>query len=576
MITFEKIRWKNFLSTGDQWTEICLNKSSTTLIVGTNGAGKSTMLDALCFALFNKPYRKINKPQLVNTSNDKGCLVEVEFSVGPKKYLIRRGIKPNVFDILVDGEMKNKEADDRTNQKIVEDQILKLNYKSFTQIVILGSSNFVPFMQLTQAHRREVIEDLLDIRIFSAMNNFLKEDIRQSKEMIKSLTLKKSNIKDKIEMQSCFIGDLEDRHKNRIDEDILKIEKLCFDSGILNLRNEDISKNIELLNESLKDVANSTQQLRKLGSLKGKISQRVSTITKEHKFFTENTVCPTCTQPIQEDLRLNKISDAQYKAKELQEGFLKLEESILIEEDKERHFKKLSTEITELTHDISQNNVRIAGYQRQVGDLQSEIQTLTSQLQNRNSEHEKLDGFKDSLQVVFSKLAEKSEEVRYNDFAYSLLKDGGVKSKIIKKYLPLINKQVNRYLQMMDFYINFNLDEEFVETIQSPIHDKFTYSSFSEGEKMRIDLALLFAWREVARFKNSANTNLLILDEVFDSSLDTVGTDEFTKIIRFVIQDANTFVISHKSDMLDKFNNVVEFSKRGGFSYMSEKTSVEG
>lgn len=576
MITFEKIRWKNFLSTGDQWTEICLNKVSTTLIVGTNGAGKSTMLDALCFALFNKPYRKINKPQLVNTSNDKGCLVEVEFSVGPKKYLIRRGIKPNVFDILVDGEMKNKEADDRTNQKIVEDQILKLNYKSFTQIVILGSSNFVPFMQLTQAHRREVIEDLLDIRIFSAMNNFLKEDIRQSKEMIKSLTLKKSNIKDKIEMQSCFIGDLEDRHKNKIDEDILKIEKLCFDSGILNLRNEDISKNIELLNESLKDVANSTQQLRKLGSLKGKISQKVSTITKEHKFFTENTVCPTCTQPIQEDLRLNKISDAQYKAKELQEGFLKLEESIRIEEDKERHFKKLSTEITELTHDISQNNVRIAGYQRQVGDLQSEIQTLTSQLQNRNSEHEKLDGFKDSLQVVFSKLAEKSEEVRYNDFAYSLLKDGGVKSKIIKKYLPLINKQVNRYLQMMDFYINFNLDEEFVETIQSPIHDKFTYSSFSEGEKMRIDLALLFAWREVARFKNSANTNLLILDEVFDSSLDTVGTDEFTKIIRYVIQDANTFVISHKSDMLDKFNNVVEFSKRGGFSYMSEKTSVEG
>lgn len=576
MITFEKIRWKNFLSTGDQWTEIQLNKSSTTLVIGTNGAGKSTMLDALCFALFNKPYRKINKPQLVNSSNEKGCLVEVEFSVGPKKYLIRRGIKPNVFDILVDGEMKNKEADDRANQKIVEDQILKLNYKSFTQIVILGSSNFVPFMQLSQSHRREVIEDLLDIRIFSAMNNLLKEDIRQSKEMIKSLTLKKSNIKDKIAMQSSFIGDLEDRHKNRIDEDNLKIEKLCFDSGILNLRNEDISKNIELLNESLKDVANSTQQLRKLGSLKGKISQKVSTITKEHKFFTENTVCPTCTQPIQEDLRLNKISDAQYKAKELQEGFLKLEESIRIEEDKERHFKKISTEITELTHDISQNNVRIAGYQRQVGDLQSEIQTLTSQLQNRNSEHEKLDGFKEDLQVVFGKLADKNEEVKYNDFAYSMLKDGGVKTKIIKKYLPLINKQVNRYLQMMDFYVNLHLDEEFGETIQSPIHDKFTYSSFSEGEKMRIDLALLFAWREVARFKNSANTNLLILDEVFDSSLDTVGTDEFTKIIRFVIQDANTFVISHKADMLDKFNNVVEFSKKGGFSYMSEKTSVEG
>jgi DNA repair exonuclease SbcCD ATPase subunit len=576
MITFEKIRWKNFLSTGDQWTEIQLNKSSTTLVIGTNGAGKSTMLDALCFALFNKPYRKINKPQLVNSSNEKGCLVEVEFSVGPKKYMVRRGIKPNVFDVLVDGEMKNKESDDRANQKIVEDQILKLNYKSFTQIVILGSSNFVPFMQLSQSHRREVIEDLLDIRIFSAMNNLLKEDIRQSREIIKSLTLKKSNIKDKISMQSSFIEDLETRHKDNIDKNETKIERLIQDALNADESNKKLSLQIESLQNEISKYNNATSKLRELGGLKGKISNKVATITKEHKFFTENTVCPTCTQSIEEDFRINKISDAQFKAKELQEGFLKLEESIRIEEDKERHFKKLSTEITELTHDISQNNVRISGFQRQVRDLQSEIQTLTSQLQNRNSEHEKLDGFKEDLQVVFEKLADKNEEVKYNDFAYSMLKDGGVKTKIIKKYLPLINKQVNRYLQMMDFYVNLHLDEEFGETIQSPIHDKFTYSSFSEGEKMRIDLALLFAWREVARFKNSANTNLLILDEVFDSSLDTVGTDEFTKIIRFVIQDANTFVISHKADMLDKFNNVVEFSKKGGFSYMSEKTSVEG
>jgi len=576
MITFEKIRWKNFLSTGDQWTEIHLNKTSTTLVIGTNGAGKSTMLDALCFALFNKPYRKINKPQLVNSSNEKGCLVEVEFSVGPKKYMVRRGIKPNVFDVLVDGEMKNKEADDRANQKIVEDQILKLNYKSFTQIVILGSSNFVPFMQLSQSHRREVIEDLLDIRIFSAMNNLLKEDIRQSREVIKSLTLKKSNIKDKISMQESFIEDLETRHKDNIEKNEAKIERLIQDALEADENNKKLSVEIESLQKDIGGCDGATNKLRELGGLRGKISQRVSSITKEHKFFTENTVCPTCTQPIEEDFRINKISDAQFKAKELQEGFLKLEESIRIEEDKERHFKKLSTEITELTHDISQNNVRISGFQRQVRDLQSEIQTLASQLQNRNSEHEKLDGFKNDLQVVFGKLAERNEEVKYNDFAYSMLKDGGVKSKIIKKYLPLINKQVNRYLQMMDFYISLHLDEEFGETIQSPVHDKFTYSSFSEGEKMRIDLALLFAWREVARFKNSANTNLLILDEVFDSSLDTVGTDEFTKIIRFVIQDANTFVISHKADMLDKFNNVIEFSKKGGFSYMNEKTAVEG
>ena len=575
MITFQKIRWKNFLSTGDQWTEINLNKSSTTLVIGTNGAGKSTMLDALCFALFNKPYRKINKPQLVNSSNEKGCLVEVEFSVGPRNYLIRRGIKPNVFDIIVDGEMKNKEADDRANQKIVEEQILKLNYKSFTQIVILGSSNFVPFMQLTQAHRREVIEDLLDIRIFSAMNNLLKEEIRQSREVIKNLTLKKNTIKDKISMQEGFIEDLENRHKDKIDENENKIEKLIASALETDKENNSISEKISEKEKELQSYESATEQLRKLGSLKGKISQRVTTITKEHKFFSQNTVCPTCTQSIEEDFRLNKISDAQDKAKELQEGFLKLEESIRLEEDRERHFKTLTKEITELTHGISQNNVRIAGFQRQVRDLQHEVQTLTSQLQDRNSEHEKLDGFKNDLQVIFGKLAEKNEEVKYNDFAYSLLKDGGVKSKIIKKYLPLINKQVNRYLQMMDFYINFHLDEEFAETIQSPVHDKFTYSSFSEGEKMRIDLALLFAWREVARFKNSANTNLLILDEVFDSSLDTVGTDEFTKIIRFVIQDANTFVISHKADMLDKFNNVIEFSKKGGFSYMSQKSVVE-
>ena len=479
MITFQKIRWKNFLSTGDQWTEINLNKSSTTLVIGTNGAGKSTMLDALCFALFNKPYRKINKPQLVNSSNEKGCLVEVEFSVGPRNYLIRRGIKPNVFDIIVDGEMKNKEADDRANQKIVEEQILKLNYKSFTQIVILGSSNFVPFMQLTQAHRREVIEDLLDIRIFSAMNNLLKEEIRQSREVIKNLTLKKNTIKDKISMQEGFIEDLENRHKDKIDENENKIEKLIASALETDKENNSISEKISEKEKELQSYESATEQLRKLGSLKGKISQRVTTITKEHKFFSQNTVCPTCTQSIEEDFRLNKISDAQDKAKELQEGFLKLEESIRLEEDRERHFKTLTKEITELTHGISQNNVRIAGFQRQVRDLQHEVQTLTSQLQDRNSEHEKLDGFKNDLQVVFGKLAEKNEEVKYNDFAYSLLKDGGVKSKIIKKYLPLINKQVNRYLQMMDFYINFHLDEEFGETIQSPVHDKFTYSSFS-------------------------------------------------------------------------------------------------
>ena len=575
MILFKKIKWKNFLSTGDHWTEMDLNSHGTTLIVGTNGAGKSTVLDALCFVLFNKPYRKINKPQLVNTVNEKGCLVEIEFSVGHKDCVVRRGIKPNVFDIEVNGTLLNKEADDRANQKILEDNILKLNYKSFTQIVILGSSNFVPFMQLTQANRREVIEDLLDIRIFSAMNNLIKEQIRRHKEAVKSLEYKKSASKDKVKMQEEFILDIETRGKDNIKEKEGKIDNISIEIDSLMKSNDDLDVKMKTLTDDLEKVSGATEKLRKLGNLKGKISQKVSAITKEHKFFTENTVCPTCTQSIEENFRLNKISDAQSKAKELNEGFKQLEESIVEEETRERLYKTLSKEITDLTHGISQNNTRISGLQRQSRDLQHEIQTLTSQLQNRNSEHEKLEQYREELQTVFDNLAKKKEEINYNDFAYSLLKDGGVKAKIVKKYLPLINQQVNRYLQMMDFYINFHLDEEFNETVQSPIHDKFSYSSFSEGEKMRIDLALLFTWREVARFKNSANTNLLIMDEVFDSSLDGFGTDEFLKIIRFVIKDANVFVISHKQDMLDKFNTVIEFTKKGGFSFKSQKSGVE-
>ena len=435
MITFESVRWKNFLSTGDQWTEINLKKSSTTLVIGTNGAGKSTMLDALCFVLFNKPYRKINKPQLVNMTNEKGCLVEVKFTANNRNYLVRRGIKPNVFDIEINGEMRNKEADDRSNQKILEEQILKLNYKSFTQIVILGSSNFIPFMQLSHTHRREVIEDLLDIRIFSAMNNLVKEEIRQIKDVIKNLTFKKDTIKDKVKMQEGFIEELENRHKSTIEKNKGSIETLDLEVDKLLKNNNSLEEKINVCQEDLKNYEGASKTLRELGSLKGKISQKVSTITKEHKFFTQNTVCPTCTQSIDEEFRLNKIEDAQSKAKELREGYEKLEESIQLQEEKERLLKSTTQEITKLTHEISQNSLRISGYQKQARDLQHEIQTLTNQLSNRNSEHEKLEGFRNDLQKIFEQLADKKEEVKYRDFAYSLLKDGGVKTKIIKKYL---------------------------------------------------------------------------------------------------------------------------------------------
>ena len=568
MITFKKIRYKNFLSSGNQFTEIDFQQHHTNLIIGTNGAGKSTMLDALTFVLFNKPFRKINKPQLANATNERDCLVEIEFSVNSRDYLVRRGIKPNIFDIEVNGNPLHKEADDRANQRILEESILKVNYKSFTQIVILGSSTFVPFMQLTTTNRREVIEDLLDIRIFSAMNNLIKDSIRTRKEQIKSLDIKKDNFKDKMEMQQEFISELESRGNANIKSNSEKISKLDGEVEVYMRDNAVIEEDIHKFTKEQEDVTGAREKLSKLNNLKGKISQKVATITKEHKFFTENTVCPTCTQDIKEEFRVNRIGDVQNKAKELKEGYEELENTIKFEQEREHQFNSLSKEITKLTHGISQNNTRIPLNQRQIRDHEHEIQTITSNLQNRNTENEKLEQFKDNLQNTIEYLSDKKQEIVHYDFAYSLLRDDGVKTKIIKKYLPFINQQVNRYLQMMDFYINFKLDEEFGETIESPIHENFSYSSFSEGEKMRVDLALLFTWREVARLKNSVNTNLLIMDEVFDSSLDGFGTEEFLKIIRYVIKDANIFVISHKSDLHDKFQSVIRFEKVKGFSRM--------
>ena len=568
MILFEKIRWRNFLSTGQQFTEVELNKNSTTLIVGNNGAGKSTILDALCFVLFGKAFRKINKPQLINTTNEKDCLVEIELKIGSTDWMIRRGIKPNIFEIYRNGSVLDQSSSAIDQQKYLEQSILKMNYKSFTQIVILGSSNFIPFMQLTAASRREVIEDLLDIKIFSSMNVIIKEKIRSLKEEIRTLELKKESVKDKVEMQKNFIEELENLSNANINankEKIVNLEKEIGDYMEENTSNEDPLRALIREQDAITGYA---EKLRKLGNLKGKISQKVSTITKEHKFFTENTVCPTCTQSIEEEFRLNRINDAQNKAKELQSGYRELEEAIKEEEERERQFNNLSEEIRKLTNGISQNNIKINGLRRQIRNLESEIQTITENLANRNSEHEKLEQFKNDLKSVYDDLSGKKDLIQYHDFSYSLLKDSGVKSKIIKKYLPLINQQVNRYLQMLDFYINFTLDEEFNETVQSPIHEDFSYSSFSEGEKQRIDLALLFTWREVAKFKNSTNTNLLILDEVFDSSLDGFGTEDFLKIIRYVIKDANVFIISHKVGMEDRFESVLKFEKVKGFSRM--------
>ena len=568
MIRFKKIKWKNFLSTGNQWIEIDFEKSSTTLIIGGNGAGKSTVLDALTFVLFNKPFRKITKSQLVNTVNEKDCNVEINFTVGTRDYRIVRGIKPSIFEIWVGDNMLNQTAAANDQQKYLENNILKLNYKSFTQIVVLGSSSFIPFMQLSAPNRREVIEDLLDIRIFSAMNGVVKDKLRHLRDNIKILELRKESLTDKVSMQKKFIEEIESRGKQDIKEK--REKKDGFANEILNFitHNEELETEVTGLIEDQEKVTGASKTLLKLNNLKGKMSNKVSTLTKEHKFFTDNVTCPTCTQNIEESFRLNRIAEVETKAKELQDGYKELQFKIKSEQERELSFNSISKEITKLNNDISQNNTKISGFQQQITDLESEIQTLTDQLANRNTEHEKLTELRENLNTTFDELVEKKEELSYKDYVYNLLKDGGVKTKIIKKYLPLINKQVNRYLQMMDFYINFKLNEEFSETIESPIHEDFCYASFSEGEKMRIDLALLFTWREVAAYKNSTNTNLLVMDEVFDSSLDGTGTDEFLKIIRFVIKDANIFVISHKESLLEKFESVIQFEKLKGFSKM--------
>ena len=568
MILFKTIRWKNFLSTGNNFTEIDFQKSNTNLIMGSNGSGKSTILDALTFVLYNKPFRKINKPQLVNSVNEKDCLVEIEFSIGSREYKVIRGIKPNVFEIWIDGKVQNQDAAQSDQQKKLEEGILKLNYKSFTQTVILGSATFVPFMQLTSANRRDIVEDLLDIKIFSTMNGILKDRVRSCNEVIREASIRKDMIEDKIEMQESFIKDIEKSGKERIDRKEKQVENLHKEVDVI--MDENDGKTLKIMDElqpKLENLNNTKKTLKKLNTIKVKLEQKIQNIVEEHKFFEDNTVCPTCTQPLEEQFRLDKIVDIQEKSKELNEGYKELEAAINVEQEKDIEFTNCSSEINRLNNDISTNNVRISGINRQIKNLRKEIQDVADQVSNRNTERETLKNLKEDLDKTEKERSSQREEVSYLDFAHSLMKDGGVKSKIIKKYLPLMNQQINKYLQMMDFYINFSLDEEFKESIRSPIHEDFSYDSFSEGEKMRIDLSLLFTWRDIAKMRNSASTNLLILDEIFDSSLDGAGTDFFTTIIKFVIQDAHVFVISHKTDeLMDKFDRIIKFDKVKGFS----------
>lgn len=568
MIIFERISWKNFLSTGDQKTEINLSQNKTNLIVGTNGAGKSTILDALTFSLFGKPFRKINKPQLLNNVNEKDCLITVNFSIGNTKWKVERGIKPSIFKIYKDGKVLDQLHSSNDQQKWLEQNILKMNYKSFTQIVILGSSAFIPFMQLSTAHRREVIEDLLDIKIFSQMNAISKEKIKLIRSDISTLELKKDSFEEKIKMQVNFIEEIESRNKKYIKDKSNKINALVGEENILSKENATIQSNITKLKEEVENYSSSLDKLTKLNNLKNKILEKIQTISEDHKFFNSNNTCPTCEQDLEDNFRSNKLKEIETKAKDLDVGYKELQKTIEDEKVKEQSFLEITKNISELNNKIYYNNAKISSIQDQINGLNKEIHEASKSTSNKTEEYKKLKEFKDKLDKINIDLLENKNQLKYYSCISDLLKDNGIKTKIIKKYLPLINKEINKYLQMMDFCINFLFDEEFNETIQSPVHEDFTYSSFSEGEKTRINLALIFAWREVARFKNSVNTNLLIVDEVFDSSLDEFGTDDFLKIIKYVIKNTNVFVISHKENLYDHFQKVFKFEKNKGFSHL--------
>ena len=571
MIVFEKIRWKNFLSTGNDFTEVQLDKSPTTLIVGQNGAGKSTLLDALSFALFGKPHRNINKPQLVNTINGKNTEVDVEFRIGSHKFVVKRGIKPTKFEIWQNGNMINQSSAAKDYQKFLEQNILKLNHKSFHQIVVLGSSSFIPFMQLPAGHRRDVIEDLLDIGVFSKMNLILRDKDSKLKEEINNITYEYDLNKEKIALQKKYIRDITELNDEQIEKKTDQVDANQDEIEELNLVNEEFSKEIEKLQQGLaEDLKKAHDKKQSLSQFTFQFQSKIKDVVKDAKFYEENDVCPTCSQSIGNDLRHEKLSTAKSKAQELNTAISDATAQFTTVEETIERLNGIAEQVREKTSTISTNNSAITRLQRQIHDLETEIDSLrgsTGDLAKANSELSELQEARNVLSEEKLKLIDAKS---YNQAASEMLKDTGIKTKVIKQYLPVMNNLVNKYLQVLDFFVSFNLDESFNETIKSRHRDSFNYASFSEGEKQRIDLALLFTWRQIARMKNSTSTNLLILDETFDSSLDHDGIDNLMKILYTLDDQAtNVFVISHKGDLLDgKFRSKIEFIKEHNFSKM--------
>jgi DNA repair exonuclease SbcCD ATPase subunit len=572
MIVFKSVQWKNFLSTGNSPNKVLLNKSQTTLIIGKNGEGKSTILDALCFSLFGKPFRNINKGQLVNSINGKGCSVEVEFDINGKEYKIIRGIKPNVFEIWLDGEMINQDAASRDYQKILEQQILKLNYKTFTQVVILGSASFVPFMQLPTTQRREVIEDILDIRIFSTMNSLLKEKVQETKDAITTIENEISTAKTKVDAQTQLIKTITEAKTSAIESIVSKIS--ANSNEILQAEGEiqSIVSEIDTLKTSINDKETIAEDIDKAKSIRSKLLQKIETCEHNTEFFSEHDVCPSCSQDIPEEYKESIIKDLNSKLLDNNTKIGELETILTNLNEKLSQINKVVEQITDKNIELSTRNSTVTLLNKQIKELEAETQRVKSDTTNLDEEKGKL---KDLAKEAIGKIGQKTqlqEQRNLEDVANILLKDTGIKTAIIREYLPIMNKLINKYLQAMDAYIHFELDEAFNESVKSRFRDDFTYASFSEGEKMRIDLAILFTWRQIAKMKNSVNTNLLLLDEIFDSSLDTAGTDYFLNLMNQFGDNTNIFVISHKGDQLfDKFRSVIKFEKRNDFSIIATK-----
>jgi DNA repair exonuclease SbcCD ATPase subunit len=561
------VSWKNFLSTGNSPNKVLLNKSQTTLIIGKNGEGKSTILDALCFSLFGKPFRNVNKNQLINSINGKGCLVEVEFDINGKEYKIIRGIKPNVFEIWTDGELLNQDAASRDYQKILEQQILRLNYKTFTQVVILGSASFVPFMQLSSSQRREVIEDILDIRIFSTMNSLLKEKAQETKDGILRIESEIKSAKDKVENQQTIIKTIAEAKTTAIENILSKIstnndEVLQAESEI-----EIILSEITTLKTSIDDKDNVIEDVEKAKSIRSKLLQKIETCEHQSEFFSGHDVCPSCDQGIPEEHKSKIVEELNSKLLEQNGKIGELETILSNLNEKLSEINKIQSKITEKNIELSTRNSAVTLLNKQIKTLQDEAESTKTNTTNIDEEKTKL---KELATDALNKIGQKNqlqEHRNIEEVANALLKDTGIKTAIIREYLPAMNKLINKYLNAMDAYIHFELDESFNEHVKSRFRDDFTYASFSEGEKMRIDLAILFTWRSIAKMKNSVNTNLLLLDEIFDSSLDTAGTDYFLTLMNQFGENSNIFVISHKGDQLfDKFRSVIKFEKRNEFS----------